>query len=195
MKIYDESRILRWVRKGNRRYPIIKKYQDVTELWKKNKAPSAGTITCSRITITQNNGPFREGDSGVKFGKTMNPEERSVANWFKNKIYGNVVEQRSIKLPKGIKSPDLALTQKLFLLKEQTIEIKSVSADHISVNTFFNRVKSGENQSSNILIDITNYKFKEHLEQQTYLCFKELDWLDTLIIKDGDELSSVLKRV
>lgn len=194
MKIYDENRILRWVRKGKQRYPIIKKCEDVTSQWKKNRAPVSGEVICSNITITQNNGKFHENDTGVIFGKTMNQEERKIANWFKNNIYGNIVEQRSIKLPKGIKSPDLALTQRFFLLKEQTVEIKEVSADHTSVNTLFNRVKAGENQSSNILIDVTNYKFKESIESQVYKCYKELEWLDVLLIKDGDELASVYKK-
>ena len=199
MKIYDEDQIERWVIDGTKKYPILKKYNDVTDLWKKHKQPIPGEVKTIKLSIGTNSmtgksSVFNASDDSVRMDDDIKEEEKEIGKWFKNNIFGNVMFQMSVKKPQNIKTADLALTHKYFLLREQTVEIKTISNQHTSVSAFSHRVASGHYQSSNILLDISNYKYPDQVIPQVRECYRKLPWLETLIIKNGDELQAVYKR-
>lgn len=173
-------------------------YKDLTKEWNDIATKTTDDITMSEFTVTRDGTQYQKGqklDDGrvVKFGKEKH-DDVMTANWFKQNIWSDTKFQQRIDFPQGIRTPDLVLTKPCPLLNDQTIEIKSTTSS--SLRRFFDILEetNGE-QSSNILFDITKFEFElEDIMKEVEYSFSKLEWLDTLILKKGDELSGIFKR-
>ncbi len=173
-------------------------YIDVTKEWLENAKPKGGDIERSDYTRTIDGQVYIDGKlwadgKPIKLGEEKN-NDINIGKWFKNNIWGDVKFQRKIDYPLNTPSADLIVFGDCPLLNEQSIEIKAISSKN--VKTFYNRIKRTEGmQSTNILYDLTEFKFsEEEILDQVRISYENLDWLDTLLIKKGDNLLYAFKK-
>ena len=155
--------------------------KDVTKEWKRNARPKDGEIEISEYTIAKSGRLFDK--TNAKFG-TFNSEEKKIGTWFKNTIWGDVRMQRGLMEPEHEPSADLLILNNCPFLEEQTIEIKTLRKTK-RIDGVDTRLKSGRDQSANILIDIT----KSSLETGSVIrrakkILYDSSWLKVLIIKN-----------
>lgn len=165
-------------RKNNKR--VLK---DVTKLWIRKAKPKEGIIEISKETYSKSRRCFT--DKNAKLKEALQ-EDIIIGTWFKNNIWGDVKLQRGIDFPQNEPSADLLVLNDFPLLEEQTIEIKTISTTK-RIDGIIGRIKSGKNQSSNILLDITNTVFdKKIVYDKTIGYASSHNWIKAIIIKDDN---------
>ena len=162
---------------------------DVTEQWIKAAKPRRGNIKFLNYVITHD---------GKRFDYTnsiLSPnvdDDYRIGTWFKNNIWGNSRFQPSIDIPQGNRSADLRLFGNFTLIDEKTIEIKTIRSGRR--DGLVKRLKEAQGQSSNVLLDITDYPYDEIIvrsEIERYA--RKHEWLKTVIVKKEDRLLFVWK--
>ena len=155
--------------------------KDVTNKWKKYANPGLGIIEISDYTVAKSGRVFDK--TNAKFGK-INEEEINIGTWFKNTIWGDVMIQRGLTEPECEPSADLLILNNFSLIREQTIEIKTLGKTK-RLDGVDTRLKSGKKQSSNILFDITKTTLdKGAVIDRAKKYLDGSDWLKVLIIKN-----------
>lgn len=157
--------------------------KDVTKLWMIDAKPSEGAIEISKGTYSKDGKYSTEENAKLK---EVLLEDFIIGTWFKNNIWGDIKLQRGIDFPQNEPSADLLVLNNFPLLEEQTIEIKTIGITK-RIDGNVGRIKSGKNQSSNILLDITNTILDKKLiyaKAIEYTC--NHNWIKTIIIKDNN---------
>lgn len=115
-----------------------------------------------------------------------------VGTWFKNTIWGNCRFQPSIDIPQGNRSADLRLFGGFDLVDEKTIEIKTIKSKRR--DGLVKRLKEAQGQSSNVLIDVTDFPFDEiTVKSEIKRYIRNHHWINTIIVKKRDQLLFVWK--
>lgn len=170
----------------NRKPPI---YYETTDEWNEKAKPTAGAIKSAPYTTTLAGDLYREGDP-LPDGKIVklkkeDGDDLKIGKWFKNHLWGDVVFQRGVEYPLGIRSADLLLHD-CPLIDTQTIEIKTVKSKRS--DGFIRRIKDANGQSPNVMVDISNYDYGiDFIKSEVAKAYEKLYWLDSLIVKKGDE--------
>ena len=168
----------------------MKNFVDVTDRWIKEAKPKKGNIKFLNYSITQEGERFDSSNSKLDINVD---DDYYVGNWFRNTIWGNTRIQPAIVLPHGKRSADLRLFGKCPLLKEQTIEIKMVSS--VRIDGLAKRFKQAKGQSSNVLLDVTNYPYELSVvinEVRKY--FLNHSWVHLVVVKKENELLFVWQK-
>ena len=165
-------------------------YIDVTEKWLKEAKPKKGYIKFLSYSITQDGERF---DSSNSILDINYDEDYYIGNWFRNTIWGNTRIQPAIVFPHKKRSADLRLFGKCPLIDEQTIEIKIIGSKRVDGLTY--RVKQARGQSSNVLLDVTNYPYDESVvRKEIKKYFVSHDWIKTVAVKKERKLLFVWQK-
>ena len=165
-------------------------YIDVTKKWIREAKPRKGNIKFLNYTITQDGERF---DSTNSILDIIVDDDFYIGTWFKNNIWGNCGFQPAIVLPQNKRSADLRLFGKCPLIVEQTVEIKNIGSKR--VDGLIYRLKQAKGQSSNVLLDLTNYSFDEYVvrrEIRNY--FISHSWIKTVIAKKENNIMFVWQK-
>ena len=163
---------------------------DVTEKWLKEAKPNMGNIEFSSYVISSANKEYDSTNSILNFEKD---DSITCAKWFKNNIWGRCVFQPSIKYPQNIKTADLRLHDSCNLIEEKTIEIKVIGSSR--KDGLIKRFKQAKGQSSNVLLDVTNYPYDESIvRSETKKYFVSHDWVKLVAVKKNSDLLFVWKK-
>lgn len=169
----------------------MKNYIDVTDRWIKEAKPKKGNIKFLNYSITQEGERFDSSNSKLDINVD---DDYYVGNWFRNTIWGNTRIQPAIVLPHGKRSADLRLFGKCPLIKEKIIEIKIIGSKR--VDGLIYRLKQAKGQSSNVLLDVTNYPYEVSVvKKEVSKYFSSHDWINTIIVKKGYDLLFVWQRI
>lgn len=164
-----------------------------TEQLLMNAKPKDGDIEIADYVVDSEGNTYKTNEEGYTF-EDPSEEDKEIARWFKHTIWGNVKLQKSIKLPQFIKTADLLILENCPLFKTQTIEFKTVKTTE-RTDTVEKRIKEGARQSPNVLLDITIRRLdKSVILEQAKKTFARKEGMETLIVKDGNELVLALKR-
>ena len=165
-------------------------YIDVTEKWLKEAKPKKGYIKFLSYSITQDGERF---DSFNSILDINYDEDYYIGNWFRNTIWGNTRIQPAIVFPHKKRSADLRLFGKCPLIEEQTIEIKIIGSKRR--DGLIKRFKQAKNQSSNVLIDVTDYPFPLIVvEEEVKKYYLSHDWVKVIIVKKENDLLFVWEK-
>lgn len=166
-------------------------YRDVTDKWRANAKPTTGKIEYMDNCISFNGTVVANADGKLK---TIDPDEARIGEWFKNNFWGNCKMQPGIDWPQRLRSADIRLFGNCPLVKEQTIEIKTIK-DAKRINALDKQVEKAHGQSSNILIDVTGSIFNdEAIWNQVKRTMKTRSWVELIMVKRDDSLLFVLKK-
>lgn len=167
----------------NEQLYISDNYIDVTNEWLENATPNSHKVIDKQ---------FVEVD-GVKYlvdGKNVvfdyAKEEKAIAEWLENTLGGEINHLPKVNNPSGIQTSD-------YLFKGEYWDLKTIKGN--GKRTLEDAIKKKKNQAHNFIIDITNSEMtKEEAIKQIQKNYKNLDWLDKVILKKDDELVKIYKK-
>lgn len=166
-------------------------YIDVTEKWIKQAKPKKGNIHFLNYVITQEGERFDFLNSVLSVNVD---DDFLVGTWFKNNVWGNCRFQPSIDSPQGKRSADIRLFGKCSLVEEKTIEIKTLTSSRRDGIVY--RLKQAKGQSSNVLLDISNYPYDlETIKHELNRYFISHDWIRLVAIKKNNGLLFVWQKI
>ena len=166
-------------------------YIDATVKWIRESKPKKGNIKFLNYSITQN-GERIDSSNGI-LDISIN-DDFYIGTWFKNNIWGNCRFQPAIVFPHKKRSADLRIFGKCSLVEEQTIEIKTITSNRRDGLVF--RLKEANGQSSNILIDVTNFPYDENTIKKSLIhYFVNHDWIRLIAVKNDNNLLFVWQKI
>lgn len=168
-----------------------KKIKDVTDKWKENAKPKDGKIEVSEKTVAKSGKVLDE--SNAKLKKALQ-EDVTIGTWFKNNLWGDVELQRGVDFPQKEPSADILVLNNCPLIKEQTIEIKTIPTT-VRKDGVETALKSAKSQSSNVLLDMTGSALdKSFIINEVQKFISNSDWLETVILKESNKLIAVYSK-
>ena len=169
----------------------MNQYRDLTQQWINEAKPKKGSIRFLNYVITQEGERFDYTNSILSISTD---DDVKIGTWFKNNIWGNCRFQPSIDAPQGKRSADLRLFGNCKLVRQQTIEIKIVSS--VRVDGLAKRFKQAKSQSSNVLLDVTNYPYEMAVvKSEVRKYFLNHNWVDLVAVKKDNDLQFVWQKV
>ena len=164
-------------------------YIDVTDKWIKEAKPKSGKIAFANIVRSTEGIVYSQKNAILEY---QNGEDLEIGTWFKNNIWGDVKMQPSVKFPENVKSSDLLLLKNCPFFDEQTLEIKTVKSNR--KDGLIRRLKEAREQSSNVLIDITDYPYDlDFVKHEINRYILNHKWLKTVCIKKHNKLAFACK--